>query len=285
MKYTPIIIIGMHRSGTTMLSKILENSGVFLGNNKDINNEALFFQKINTWVMRQVYASWDNPEPILHMNQNELNYLKKICLGKIQGMQTYSFLGLQRFLRSNKLTDINTRWGWKDPRNTFTLPIWKSIFPDSRIIHIYRNPVDVANSLKYRAGNKELFNSKMSFKNYIKIFLLSGKITGYRSIKVRNLYDSYLLWSSYVRRAFEYNNIMHVKYEELLDNPNKILNSLFEYLDIEINENMISDYSSRFNKDRKYAFLKDDKLCSFYEDIRKSRLLKELGYSSMKKCN
>ena len=87
MKYTPIIIIGMHRSGTTMLSKILENSGVFLGNNKDINNEALFFQKINTWVMRQVYASWDNPEPMLHMNQNELNYLKKICLGKIQGMQ------------------------------------------------------------------------------------------------------------------------------------------------------------------------------------------------------
>ena len=88
MKYTPIIIIGMHRSGTTMLSKILENSGVFLGNNKDINNEALFFQKINTWFMRQVYASWDNPEPMLHMNQNELNYLKKICLGKIQGMQT-----------------------------------------------------------------------------------------------------------------------------------------------------------------------------------------------------
>ena len=87
MKYTPIIIIGMHRSGTTMLSKILENSGVFLGNNKDINNEALFFQKINTWVMRQVYASWDNPEPMLHMNQNELNYLKKICLVKIQGMQ------------------------------------------------------------------------------------------------------------------------------------------------------------------------------------------------------
>ena len=48
--------------------------------------------------MRQVYASWDNPEPILHMNQNELNYLKKICLGKIQGMQTYSF-GFTRFFK------------------------------------------------------------------------------------------------------------------------------------------------------------------------------------------
>ena len=44
MKYNPIIIIGMHRSGTSMLSKILEYSDIFLGNNKDINNEALFFK-------------------------------------------------------------------------------------------------------------------------------------------------------------------------------------------------------------------------------------------------
>ena len=27
---------------------------------------------------------------------------------------------------------------------------------------------------------------------------------------------------------------MHIKYEELLDTPNKILNSLFEYLDIKV---------------------------------------------------
>ena len=266
-----------------MLSKILEDSDIFLGNNKDINNEALFFQKINTWVMHQVYASWDNPEPILNLNKNELTYLKKICFSKTRGIHTYSFLGLQKFLRSYKLSDIDTRWGWKDPRNTFTLPIWKSIFPDSKIIHIYRNPVDVANSLKYRIDNEKLFNSKISYKNHIKKLLLLGKITGYKSIKVRNLYDSYLLWSSYVRRAFEYNDIMHIKYEELLDTPNKILNSLFEYLDIKVNESKISKYSSYFNKDRKYAFLKDDKLCSFYEDIRKSPLLKELGYCNIKK--
>ena len=56
-----------------MLSKILEDSDIFLGNNKDINNEALFFQKINTWVMHQVYASWDNPEPILNLNKMNLH--------------------------------------------------------------------------------------------------------------------------------------------------------------------------------------------------------------------
>ena len=35
MGTSPIIIIGMHRSGTTMLSRQLEALGVFMGNKKD----------------------------------------------------------------------------------------------------------------------------------------------------------------------------------------------------------------------------------------------------------
>ena len=84
---------------------------------------------------------------------------------KTRGIHTYSFLGLQKFLRSYKLSDIDTRWGWKT-LEILTLPIWKSIFPDSKIIHIYRNPVDVANSLKYRIDNEKLFNSKISQESY-----------------------------------------------------------------------------------------------------------------------
>ena len=39
----PIIIIGMHRSGTTLLSKLLEKCGVFMGTKKEENNESIFF--------------------------------------------------------------------------------------------------------------------------------------------------------------------------------------------------------------------------------------------------
>lgn len=44
MHQTPVIILGMHRSGTTMITKILENLGLFVGVEKEINHEALFLE-------------------------------------------------------------------------------------------------------------------------------------------------------------------------------------------------------------------------------------------------
>ena len=63
-KRSPIIIIGMHRSGTTMLSKILEDMGVFMGEKKDINNEALFFLNFNRYIFKQTFATWDSPKNV-----------------------------------------------------------------------------------------------------------------------------------------------------------------------------------------------------------------------------
>lgn len=61
MRKEPVIIIGMHRSGTSLLSRVLEQTGVFMGNKKDENNEALFFLKFNDWILKQANATWDNP--------------------------------------------------------------------------------------------------------------------------------------------------------------------------------------------------------------------------------
>ena len=43
----PIIVIGMHRSGTTLLTRMMERCGVFWGTVKDEYNEATCFQSIN----------------------------------------------------------------------------------------------------------------------------------------------------------------------------------------------------------------------------------------------
>jgi GT2 family glycosyltransferase/SAM-dependent methyltransferase len=44
------------------------------------------------------------------------------------------------------------QWGWKDPRNSLTLPFWKLRFPALRCVVCLRNPVDVALSLQRRNG-------------------------------------------------------------------------------------------------------------------------------------
>ena len=58
----PIIVIGMHRSGSSLLVKVLQELGVFMGNDFEENNESMFFNKINDWRLLQAGASWDIPE-------------------------------------------------------------------------------------------------------------------------------------------------------------------------------------------------------------------------------
>ena len=43
IKNNPVIISGIHRSGTSLLSKIFQNENIYFGSVKDINNESIFY--------------------------------------------------------------------------------------------------------------------------------------------------------------------------------------------------------------------------------------------------
>ena len=60
----PVIVVGAHRSGTTMVVEMLEALGLFVGERKDVNHEALFFVRFNEWLMYRSGATWDHPEPV-----------------------------------------------------------------------------------------------------------------------------------------------------------------------------------------------------------------------------
>lgn len=60
------------------------------------------------------------------------------------------FLGLRKYAMLRSLWNVSIPWGWKDPRNTITLPIWLELFPNAKILHIRRHGVDVAQSLRKR---------------------------------------------------------------------------------------------------------------------------------------
>ena len=62
------------------------------------------------------------------------------------------FLGWKRYLAYRSLERFDQPWGWKDPRNVFTLPLWLRVFPEAKIIYIVRNGVDVAASLLVLSG-------------------------------------------------------------------------------------------------------------------------------------
>ena len=68
----PILITGMHRSGTTLMVKLLRKLGYFPGHRLDSNLESTFFQRLNEWVLKRSGGAWDNPLPIKNLLKSKL---------------------------------------------------------------------------------------------------------------------------------------------------------------------------------------------------------------------
>jgi LPS sulfotransferase NodH len=59
-KNDPVIVIGMHRSGTTMLAKVLNKLGIFMGENIEHNSESIPFLKLNEQIFTKYKIKWSN---------------------------------------------------------------------------------------------------------------------------------------------------------------------------------------------------------------------------------
>src|SRR5207237_1034384 len=98
----PVIFIGMHRSGTSMLGRLLEELGMFFGAYKDENNEALFFQDLNEWLLAQCGGRWDNPRPFnayFWRNEDAARWAETYLRNLLASPRCIQFLGARRFLQ------------------------------------------------------------------------------------------------------------------------------------------------------------------------------------------
>ena len=221
----PIIVIGMHRSGTSVLTRSLERLGLFLGNHKDPNHEALFFLRLNRWILQQSGGSWDHPAPVRDLIRHE--EVSKAVIDhltfSLKSPGSVSFLGWRFYFRYRRIDRLDIHWGWKDPRNTFTLPLWLKVFPEARIVYIERHGADVANSLLKRqehclAQAREVYNQRKP------IYALLGKRKGFTdSIRCATLEGGFSLWEEYVSEARKHlrelgGRALEIRYEDLVLN-------------------------------------------------------------------
>ncbi len=276
----PVIIIGMHRSGTSMLTRILQDAGLFMGINKDENDEAWYFLSFNDWIIRQANASWDNPYNYNFIDQKFKTQIKRIFNQRKKSLHLINYIGFKNYLKYRSLDNIDFAWGWKDPRSTLTLDIWKDLYPNAKVIHIYRNPIDVAYSLKVRS-EKINTNYNITYKTKIKEYLLKGNAIYNISYRVMNIHEGYLLWKEYVEKALNESDALHIQYEDLLENPQSNLKKVFEYINLSVSENHIEKYTKYFDASRKYAFIRNDTLVQFYNQIKNDHIVQKLSYGNI----
>lgn len=143
------MVLGMHRSGTSMLSGLLvngmgyETGGPLIGSAFD--NEKGFFERLdvvlqNDEFMRKQHGSWESNAFAYEGEQG----IKDKKSGKVtfeKGEKALQFLN----------NPNSAPWLQKDPRMCITLKTWLPLLDNEpAIVFTYRHPLEVAHSLKKR---------------------------------------------------------------------------------------------------------------------------------------
>ncbi|MDR9178250.1 hypothetical protein FEP12_05701 [Burkholderia multivorans] len=211
---TLVVVLGMHRSGTSAITRAMSVLGADLGTNlmppaEGVNDKGFFedldINAINIAVLHAAGADWDTIAPIdigriepQHLNDLQItaaSILREKCRGKIFAL--------------------------KDPRIARLLPFWQPIFSHLKIstkyLIAFRNPISVTKSLTRRNQFTEI--------------------------------KSYLLWLAHTVPALEMTKSAArtlINYDSLMDNPRRELFRVASELDLPFIESALTEFEQEF---------------------------------------
>lgn len=132
----PIIVLGMHRSGTSAVTHAIGRLGAALGDETRMKKhyENIPLRKVNHDLLAVGDGTWDAPPAPGWLDTAPARRLASRGRQKVR----------QQFADADVLV-------WKDPRTCLTLPFWFDVFDEPPVfLFIYRHPTEVADSLKSR---------------------------------------------------------------------------------------------------------------------------------------
>jgi Sulfotransferase family len=281
----PVILIGMHRSGTTLLAKLLDALGLFVGWRLAENHEASFFNRHNSWLLAAAGGRWDTPAPIDHLLADPVGreLASEYLRGRLSSLPALEFLGPARFLRRRSLLALAEPWGWKDPRTTVTLPIWLELFPGARVVHLVRNGVDVAASL-VRRQRSGLDVARRTFARRRRLFRLVAKRGWFgTSPRMLDRSQAIALWEEYLTYAERFTaglgeRLLVMRYEDFLADPAGKLGVLACFCGLAATGDALAAATVSVRPQRSLAFRDDAELTVLWRETRNRPWMRRFGY-------
>lgn len=285
----PVIVLGMHRSGTSLLAELLTGMGIFMGTDLEENRESRFFTGINEWLLNQAGVSWQDPGSFKYVPETFRSLMAEIIRLRMQSSHSEQYLGEKRKYGSVFIRD--TPWGWKDPRNTFTWSIWKELFPEAFLVHIVRNPVDVCVSLVKRENDFiTATTSPLRTRTGLRKKYISNRLPGKRLMdhpwRAADATGAFEMWKDYVSTALlvgqdEQDRVLHLRYEDLVEYPDKQIEALAAYAGADVDSDKMRELIGLVKHGRRYAFIGHAEYESFYREIKDDPLVVRLGYHNI----
>lgn len=205
----PIFIVGMPRSGTTLLSNMMN-----VLDNIYFPNETHFFIQKKRYDSRSNFFKRKISFGEFYFSKNKY-YNRSLIISK-QLINDFNSLNSDKekfeFILKIKSRKQNLGIHEKTPIHLDCINEIKYIYPEAKFILIVRDPRDIFNSLK-----------QVKWRLF---FPYESKINSYRRmVKVDKM-----------------KNVYTIKYEELIQNPENILSNLCDFLKINFNESMYTDF-------------------------------------------
>ena len=266
----PIVVVGMHRSGTSLVSRLLDKLGILMGRDLQEDHESKFFIGLNKWIYANAGSELIDFEPA---REKVVQYL----ITRLSSRASKKFSG--RALK-NGVFDISEPWGWKDPRTGPALPIWLSIWPEMRIVHVMRHGVDVAASLHTRS-NRNWDADSDRFEKWLPIYRWRRSQLpirrGQRAATLENALDFWAEQVSIENSIIgQREEVLRIRFEDILSQPEMKISEIADFAGSSISPDMLEEMTSSLDPSRAFSHREDRELLEFAEQ--NAELLANFGY-------
>ena len=136
-----IVVLGMHRSGTSLVAGILHRVGVHMGDRlmqANVHNPFGYYENwdfvvLNDLILHSAGGSWDDPpsRDAILQQKHKFEHAIKTCI---------------------RMNEKEPYWGWKDPRTCLTVELYHAFLKNPFYVICQRDKDAVVRSLVSRDG-------------------------------------------------------------------------------------------------------------------------------------
>ena len=154
-KATPIIVVSMHRSGSSFTSALLRAGGLHMGSRlmpAGQDNPLGFFENLDFVEFHERWLGLNGHDTAGWIAPQSLNLPEE------------AYAEAAHIVKRN---DVMGVWGWKDPRTTIFADFWSDIVPNAKFIFLYREPAEVVDSLLRRRDPPMVADPELAVRSWI----------------------------------------------------------------------------------------------------------------------
>lgn len=140
----PVVITGMHRSGTSLVAQAFSTAGVFMGHNLLPPTPSNLRGHVEQWHIVRFH------DRLLEANGTTWWDQPGLASGPLA--TPYPWPARARAIVAQQFGNAD-RWGFKDPRACLFLDLWDDVLPHARYVFVIRHPAAVALSLVQRGDH------------------------------------------------------------------------------------------------------------------------------------